>query len=148
VVKFFTILIIFISIMSICPATFGQNIIITSKRTENSAPKEKVDENAKDMFVYNEYLNGKFEGKSQALPVQKNAIWFIGGICLGPIAVTMASNFDYKNKGLKENKLSGKSYSYVIGFIDGYDHQAKSNNIAASLIGWSTWILLYFMATR
>ena len=100
---------------------------------------------ADDTFSYKEYTDGKIDGKGAVKKVNENFGWFLGGIAFGPLTLSYAIQKDYDIPFTASSNLAGKSFSYSMGFFDGYKKKQKANNGCASCLGWSTWILLYYI---
>lgn len=71
----------------------------------------------------NDYFSGRTAGQQDG---KGDPLWFFGGFCLGGLGVLLAL---LTEPNPQTQHLVGKSPSFVLGYIDGYQSKAKRQNV-------------------
>ena len=84
-----------------------------------------------------EYLEGKMDGENDC---RVSGAWFFAGFCGGLIGVIIA----YVVKPSPSTALlTGKSQTYIMGYIDGWKSKGSSMQGKKAISGWATFCVIY-----
>lgn len=89
-----------------------------------------------------DYLEGRKDGERDA---KGSAGWIAGGVLCGIFTVIYV--YAMSKPSPPATALIGKTQDYVLGYTEGYQKKTRSKNGMYALLGWTTWIVIYFAVT-